>query len=223
LSLLCGVAVAGAASSAIQRFDFAGQPALGTYAWLEAGGFLLKHDAMDRDKILLSQSDGALHLQVVKPAFGFIVHEQDVPDARRLRLHWGVSEYPEGASYEQGIDDEAVMLYVFFGHERLPSGSLLVPDSPYFIGFYLCPPGVDVLEKPYVGRHFKKTGRFVCVDHAGAGRAVVTEIDLREEFRKSFGLAEVPSVSGISIEIDTTEAKNDGKAAAFLSRIEFLE
>ncbi len=53
--------------------------------------------------------------------------------------------------------------------------------------------------------------------------SAVTAIDLRRAFRKRFGLAEVPGVSGISIEIDTTESSNDGKAAAFLSRVEFLE
>ena len=55
------------------------------------------------------------------------------------------------------------------------------------------------------------------------GAVINTEIDLREEFIKSFGSNNVPPVSGISIEVDTTETKNDGKAAAFLKRIEFLK
>ncbi len=41
--------------------------------------------------------------------------------------------------------------------------------------------------------------------------------------KKSFGLDTVPMVSGISIEVDTADAMNDGKAAAFVERIDFLE
>jgi hypothetical protein len=50
----------------------------------------------------------------------------------------------------------------------------------------------------------------------------VDEVDLEAEFFNSFDLDRVPDVSGTSIEIDTTEADNDGHAAAFLQRIEFL-
>jgi len=38
------------------------------------------------------------------------------------------------------------MVYVFFGHEKYSSGSMFVPDSPYFIGFFLCPNESDRLE-----------------------------------------------------------------------------
>jgi hypothetical protein len=223
LLFLATAPIAATSRQVIYQANFAGESALDTYAWLEAMEFLLEHDAKDDDKILLSHADSALHVKVTRPAFGFIIHEQDVLGANHLRLHWGVSRYPEGASYEHGVDDEAIMIYVFFGHEKMPSGSMFVPDSPYFIGFYLCRAGTDDLEKPYVGHHYKKAGRYICVDHPGTGKKVVTEIDLVAEFRKSFGLEYVPAVSGISIEVDTTESRNDGKAAAFLERIEFLE
>jgi hypothetical protein len=212
-----------APTSLIHEVDFAGESGVSTYSWLEARKFILAHDAKDKDKITLSQSAGALHLHVVEQAFGFIIHEQDVPGANHVRLHWGVSSYPDGAAYERGVDNEAIMVYVFFGHEKFPSGSLFVPDSPYFIGFYLCQEGVDTLEKAYVGHHYKKTGRYICVDHPESNEKVVTEIDLGEEFRKSFGRDDVPAVSGMSIEVDTTDSQNDGKAAAFLQRIEFLK
>ena len=222
-ALLASVAVATADSPVVYRFDFAGEPGVPTDAWMEDRNFLLKQDAGEPDKIQLRQYDGALHIQVNRKSFGFIIHEQDVPRANHVHLHWGVSSYPEGASYEHGIDNEAIMVYLFFGHEKMPSGSLFIPDSPYFIGFFLCPPGTDALEQPYVGHHYKKTGRYICVDHPPTGGKVVTRLDLAAEFRKSFGLDVVPTVSGISIEVDTTDAMNDGKAAAFLERIDFLE
>lgn len=222
-SLFAPVAFATADSPVAYRFDFAGEPGVPTEAWMADRDFRLEHDAKKPDKIHLAQSDGALHINVNKKSFGIILHEQDVPGAKHVHLHWGVSAYPEGASYEHGIDNEAIMVYVFFGHEKMSSGSLFIPDSPYFIGFFLCPPGSDALGQPYVGHHYQKTGRYICVDHPPSGEKVLTRLDLAAEFRKSFGLEAVPMVSGISIEVDTTDAMNDGTAAAFLERIDFLE
>ena len=210
------------ASEVIHQIDFGGEPNTSARDLLARSSFVLEHDAKNGDKINLYHTEDALHIQVKKPSFGILIHEQDIPEANHLRLHWGVSDYPQGASYEHGVDNEAIMVYVFFGHETYSSGSMFVPDSPYFIGFFLCSDGTDQLEQPYAGHYYKKTGRFICVDHPGQGKAVISEVNLEDEFRKSFGLNSVPPVSGMSIEIDTTASKNDGKAASFLQRIEFL-
>ena len=211
-----------AGSEPLLSMDFSAEPGTKTYQWLDRNSYVLKRDTRDPDKIELFHAQGALHLRAKKPAFGMVFHEADVVGARRMRVQWGVADYPGGASYQEGVDNEAIMIYVFFGQERQPSGELLVPDSPYFIGFYLCRAGTDELEQPYVGHHFKKTGRFICLDHPPEGEIAVDEVDLKAEFLNSFDLDRVPDVSGISIEIDTTEADNDGHAAAFLQRIEFL-
>jgi len=211
------------ASEVIHKFEFGGEPGTPARTALTGRNFVLKQDAGNEHKIKLYHTEDALHLQVNEPAFGIILHEQDIPEAKHVRLHWGVSTYPEGASYEHGIDNEAIMVYVFFGHEKQSSGSMFVPDSPYFIGFFLCPKDSDKVEQPYAGHYYKKTGRYICVDHPEEGVAAVSEVVLADEFKRSFGLDAVPPVSGISIEFDTTASKNDGKAASFLQRIEFLD
>lgn len=210
------------ASEVIRQYEFGGALSAPAREALASRNFVLKQDAEDEHKINLYHTEDALHIQVTKPAFGIFLHEEDIPEAKHVRLHWGVSTYPEGASYEHGIDNEAIMVYVFFGHEKQSSGSMFVPDSPYFIGFFLCPKGPDEVEQPYAGHYYKKTGRYICVDHPGEGVTAVSEIALADEFKKSFGLDSIPPVSGISIEVDTTASKNDGKAASFLQRIEFL-
>jgi hypothetical protein len=210
------------ANEVIHQFDFGAEPNTPARNILEGRSFAVKKDATDGNKIHLYHTEDALHIQVNSPSFGMIAHEQDIPGANHIRLHWGVSSYPQGASYEHGIDNEAIMVYVFFGHEKYSRGSMFVPDSPYFIGFYLCPNESDRMEQPYAGHYYKKTGSFICVDHPGEGKTAVSEINLAEEFKKSFGLTAIPAVSGISIEVDTKASKNDGKAASFLQRIEFL-
>ncbi len=226
LGLLCMTGMVAAspslANEVIHQFDFGAEPNSPARNVLASRNFVVKKDATDGHKINLYHTEDALHIQVNNPSFGMIAHEQDIPGANHVRLHWGVSTYPQGASYEHGVDNEAIMVYVFFGHEKYSSGSMFVPDSPYFIGFFLCPNESDRLEQPYAGHYYKKTGSFICVDHPGEGKIAISEINLAEEFRKSFGLASIPPVSGISIEVDTTSSKNDGKAASFLQRIEFL-
>jgi hypothetical protein len=216
------VAAPSMANEVIHQFNFGAEPNTPARGVLEGRNFVVKKDATDERKIKLYHSEDALHVQVNSPSFGMIAHEQDIPGANHIRLHWGVSTYPQGASYEHAVDNEAIMVYVFFGHEKYASGSMFVPDSPYFIGFYLCQNESDQLEHPYTGHYYKKTGSFICVDHPEEGKTAISEINLAEEFRKSFGLTSIPPVSGISIEVDTTSSKNDGKAASFLQRIEFL-
>ena len=210
-----------AQDSPLHEFDFSGEPTMTAYELLAASEFSLERHASNSDRIEFHRKDAALHVSVKKPSFGMAVHELDVPGARHLELLWGVSDFPEGASYEHGVDNEAVMLYVFFGHERQSSEEIFVPDSPYFIGFYLCPQGGDDLNEPYVGHHYKKTGRYICMEHPGEGETIVSRIDLEEEFRRSFEKPFVPVVSGVSIEVDTTGSGNDGHAAAFIRRFAF--
>ncbi|MEE4384059.1 MAG: hypothetical protein V2J02_18825 [Pseudomonadales bacterium] len=221
LFLALGATFSRAEDAPVRSFDFAAVAAEDVYEWLASSEFSLERHADNRDRIEIYHADEALHIRARKPSFGMVVHELDLPGVRHLDLEWGVSDFPEGASYEHGVDNEAIMVYVFFGHERLPSGEMFVPDSPYFIGFYLCPPGVDDVDQPYVGHHYKKTGRFICMDHPEEGESVLTRVDLAEEFRHSFDKPFVPVVSGISIEVDTTHSDNDGHAAAFIRRIAF--
>ena len=71
-----------------------------------------------------------------------------------------MTRFPANASYARKVRNEALMVYAFFGHDELPSGSLLIPDSPYFIAMFLC--DQDPIERPFTGRYYEKGGRFVC-------------------------------------------------------------
>ena len=45
---------------------------------------------------------------------------------------------------------------------------MFIPDSPYFVGLFLCY-GDDRINYPYVGSYFKKGGRYVCSDSPSEG------------------------------------------------------
>jgi len=197
--------------------DYSGGPVMN---WLKGKGFAPEQDMTDQRRIVLTGSDRALTLQAKAPSLGLLVNEVDVPVYSRIRIDWGVQAFPPGASYEQGVRSDAVMVYVFFGSKKLSSGSLFIPDSPYFLGLFLCE--ADRTGYPYVGRYFKLGGRYVCVDRTTAGKAVTTEFAVAEAFQRFFERDEVLPISGIAIGVDTKSAKGDGSAKAFIKKIEFL-
>lgn len=190
--------------------------------WLLSKGFVFEKDANSRRLIRFDLSDDGLIVEAKKQARGFLFDELgSVEGGSKVRITWGILKYPEGASYENGVNNEALMVYFFFGHEKMPSGSLLLPDSPYFIGLFLSEE--DAVGKAYVGNHYQAGGRFVCIGNPPPGETVVSEFDLAKAFRTYFKKEKVPVVSGISIGVDTASAGDGGRSGAFVKRIEFLD
>jgi hypothetical protein len=188
--------------------------------WLEQNGFTFERAADNPRKIALSHADGALQIAALQQTFGVIYKEMEVPGAESLRLTWGVNDFPDGASYAKGVNNEALMVYVFFGKETMPSGSMIIPDVPYFIGLYLC--DADGVDQPYTGRYHEDSGRFVCLGRPAEGERVTSEINLAEAFEAYFGISPMPTISGFSLEVDTGKSGNGGVASAFIESIEFL-
>ena len=187
--------------------DYRGGPVA---EWLAAKGFEAKEDAQDEDKLRLGVDDGALVLAAKEPVFGLLVNEElDLEDYSRLRIEWGVQQFPKGASYDDGVNNEAVMVMVFFGDETRDSGSLFVPDIPYFIGFFLC--SDDRTGHPYVGRYHQENGRYICLDRPAPGETVISELEVARAFELLFGAPEAPPISGIAISSDTSSSEGNGR------------
>ena len=128
---------------------------------------------------------------------------------------------PVGANSDAGVRNEAIMVMVFFGHDKLSSGSFLIPDSPYFIGLFLC--GEGAVGTAYTGRYFKKGGRYVCLDKPETGKVITSEFDLKAAFKTYFDADDVPVVSGLALQVDTTGSKGGGKSQASIISIEIME
>lgn len=193
--------------------------------WLQGKGFKFEQDARNRSRIDLDVGETGLTVEAKRAALGLMPNEAvNVPDFTHIEIDWGVNRFPKGASYEKGVRNEALMLIVFLGDERQPSGSMFIPDSPYFIGFFLCD-GDDRLEHPYVGSYFKKGGRYVCLARPPAGKSVTTRFDLMKAYRTYFDREgdDDPAVSGIALAVDTKKASGGGRASAFISEIRFLK
>jgi hypothetical protein len=203
----------------IDFFDYVGGS---IEAWLQAKGFRLEHGAEDPEALALSSYDGALVVEAKAPVKGFLVH-QAVPrqQVSTVRIHWGIIKYPQGASYERDVHNEALMLYIFFGQDKLPSGHVAIPALPYFIGLFLGQE--EHLHTPYRGRYFHEGGRFVSVGNPQPYETVISEFNLSAAFRTYFAKADVPLISGLTLGVDTFRSGDGGTAAAYIHRIEFLE
>jgi hypothetical protein len=80
----------------------------------------------------------------------------------------------------------------------------------------------DKLNTPYIGRYYQEGGRFVCLAHAKPQQTIVSEFDLVTAFRTYFEKGEVPPITAINLGVDTSDAGDGGKAAAYVKTIEFI-
>ena len=191
--------------------------------WLRTKGFQFQLDARYRNAIDFGVDGKGLELIAKKPAFGVMPNEAvNVPRFRFIEIDWGINRHPTGVSWEDGVRNQAILVIVFLGDQRQPSGSMFIPDSPYFIGLFLCE-GNDRTNHPFVGTHFKKGGRYVCADKAPEGKVVTSRFDLLAAYRAYFDKEkdDDPAVSGIALEVDTKKAKDGGKSSAFIREIRF--
>ena len=190
--------------------------------WLEKKGFELKEAAKNRKKLDLDVDEGALFLEAKIPLRALLIKESVDPGTySKVKIEWGVIKYPKGASYEGKVNNEALLVLVFFGDEKISSGHLAIPDSPYFIGLFLG--RHDKVNKAYKGNYYHEGGRFVCLGNPKPGETIISEFDLSGAFKKYFQKDEVPRISRVALEIDTTSSADDGRAVAFVHSIEFLE
>ena len=206
----------------IQFSDYSGVSGVSIEQWLESKGFKFEEAAKDRNLLGLSVQNGALVLEAKEQIRGFLYNDSvKIEEFSKVKIEWGILKYPEGASYEQQIRNEALMVYISFGHEKLPSGNIILPKLPYFIGLFLCTG--DKLSTPYIGKYYQEGGRFVCLAHAEPGQTITSEFDLVTAFRGYFEKADVPPISGINLGVDTSEAGDGGRAAAYIRAIEFTD
>ena len=205
-------------SKVVHTVDFSGNHGKKAPEWLKESGYRLARDADDEDRLAFSFNSTSLIIETKRKAFGFAMKEVPELQARKVRIIWGVDRYPVGASWEKGLKREALMLFLFYGKERIRSGSLFLPNIPYYAGLFLS--DVDTKDKVYIGNNYTHCGRYVCLANPKPGETVTSEFEL-DAFKGMFGKDKTPALSGFSLEVDTSGTA-DGLSKAFVSRIEFL-
>ena len=204
-------------SEVVFSLDFSAPKSVESAAkWLENNGFIFKLDA---DEFTLKFENSRLIIGNPKDTNGLLYKETEIKNVKRVRIEWSVDTYPVGVDWEKGVTRDAVMVIITFGTEKISSGSLVVPNLPYFIGIFL---GEKEKEgKAYIGNYYKKGGRYFCSPcNSEAGKTVVTDFELHDRFRELFNQKTVPPITAIAIESDTRDL--GGMSRASIRKIEFL-
>jgi hypothetical protein len=209
------------AAEPLYSVDFSAQKPGPAIPWLKQHGLECK---LGFDSLNPRFENGALQLSADRPEAGLCIREfpkeKELRGAKRVRIVWGVNQFPDGADWGHGIDRLAIGLIVSFGSERLPSGLPFgVHPAPYFI----CPfiGSREVEGKAYLGKYWRQGGRYVCAKCKKLGEPAVTELNLDHLFKSLFDKSETPPVSAFAIQMNTKDTK--GKASAFIKTIEFLD
>jgi hypothetical protein len=154
-SVLVVALLGSAAVAADVQFVFG--PQQDARAWLSSQGFQFKLDAGNASKVRFGLGERGLTIETLAAAEPILARDGiNVAQPAHLTVRWGVDRYPTGANWDRGVNNEAIMVMVQFGHEQLPGGFFL-PPRPYFIGFFLCDAGRRGIA--ISGRSYARQGR----------------------------------------------------------------
>ncbi len=217
--VLCAAATSN--DHVIFTIDFSHQPPGSAQPWLQQDGFSFWLDAN-----LLNPrfEDRALVLSTDGQAAGMI-GKQFTPEAyldhvKRVRIEWGVHQYPIGADWENGINRVPIAIILTFGTQKWSSG--IFPGfkpSPYFLSPFI---GFKEEEdKEYIGKYYRKGGRYYCVASGDrTGQTIITDFEVDARFKNAFKESSTPPITSFAFQMNTKDTQ--GGAKAFLRKIEFL-
>ena len=205
----------------IFTMDFSKQASGDALPWLKKKGFSLWLDA---HRLNPRFENRAIVLSTEEPEAGMI-GKQFRPDeyihhVKRVRIEWGVHQYPTGADWANGIKRVPIAIILTFGTKKWPSGIFPgVKPSPYFLSPFI---GLKEQEgKQYVGKYYQKGGRYYCVASGDrSGQTIITDFEVDDRFKRAFNEPITPPITSVAFQMNTKDTQ--GGAKAFLRKIEFL-
>lgn len=204
------------AEEVVYKIDFTQQSNGDATEWLKEQGFEFKRSAADLNPRF---EDDRLVLETGGNEVGLFVRELDLARADRVRIQWGVDRYPQGANWEEGVYRVAMAAMISFGEEKIGSGSLFVPNAPYFIGLFLGEKARE--DHAYTAQYYQKGGRYFCTPcQPATGETVTTEFNLDEAFQEQFDASSTPPISSFGFQMNTQDTQ--GGARSFLKTVEFI-
>lgn len=200
----------------VKRFDFTQQVSGDAVSWLKEQGFEFKLNA---EQLNPHFENNRLMLETSGQNAGLIAKKVNITGVDRVRITWGVIKYPEGADWSSGVYRVPIAVMITFGNKTIDSGSLLVPDAPYFIGLFL---GEHEQEgKAYKAQYYRKGGRYFCQPCSPEpGETVTTVFDFDEAIKQNFDISPPLPITSVGIQMNTNDIQ--GGARAFVKKIEFL-
>jgi len=180
---------------------------------LKSKGFEL---LLDTDKLNMKFSNGRLEFSTEGQYAGlFGIHfKKPIENVGFVVIEWGVEKFPNGANWEKGNNRLAVGALIALGTEKFSSGVPFAKKAPYFLGPFIGEK--EKVGKRYLGKLYKKSGRYYCVSNKKG--LVKTRFDIDGKFRQEFE-KQTPPVTAYGFQMNTKNTQ--GGAKAFVKKITF--
>jgi hypothetical protein len=197
--------------------------------WFEKIGWEFKEDMEDMQPRF---ENGSLIIEPDDDDLGVIAYQfpkgKGLKGIKKIRVEWGVNQYSDGANWDgpkskKRNTREPISLMIFFGDEKVESGSSFVPNLPYYIALFLGEK--EKAGQVYYGNYWQKGGRYLCEPCDGSlNKTFVTEVMLEDKFKELFEM-DMPPVTGLTIEVDAqdTNKKNGRHSKAYFKKIELFD
>jgi hypothetical protein len=197
----------------LYSFDFGKTASDDAVKSLKSKGFEFH---LDTDKFKLSSNSGRLNISTDNDAailFGRRF-KKPLENVGSVVIEWGVDKFPQGADWGRGKNRLALGAVIVLGTKKFYSGVPFAPSAPYFFG-----PFVGEKEqagKKYLGKLYRKSGRYYCVSNSRG--LITTRFDIDGKFHSEFG-GSTPPVSAFAFQMNTKNT--EGGAKAFVKKITF--
>ena len=200
----------------LYELDFNQPNSTNAIQWLKEKDFNFKVDFEDLEMNFKNES---LYLSSKKPLAGFAIQEVKIEGATHLRTTIGIVRYPNGDSWEKGILREPLAITISFGKETASSGSIFLPDLPYFLSIFMDKHGVK--NKSYKGNYRKDSGRYFCLPcNLQESTEETVELELSDRFFQHFN-KKPPYISAIAISVNTTDT--EANSLSFIKNIQLIK
>lgn len=210
-----------ASDSIIHVIDFTGKDDRSAITWLKEQGFEFELSAealnprFENDALVISTNDQVAGL------FGLQLKQQDyIHNTKRVKIVWGVNQYPEGANWNKGVNSVPIALMFSFGTQNLSSGLPLgIKAAPYFLSPFIGKE--EEADKMYIGKLWQEGGRYFCVVSGDqSGRTITTDFEVNERFKAVFDQEATPPITAVAFQKNTQNTQ--GGSEAFIKKITFL-
>ena len=197
----------------LYSFDFSKQPSGNAEKILKPKGFEF---LLDADKLDMKLRNGRIEFSTEGQYAGIfgVRFKKPLENVGSVVIEWGVEKFPQGANWEQGSNRLAVGALIALGTEKFSSGVPFAQKAPYFFGPFIGEH--EKVGKRYLGKLYKKSGRYYCVSNQKG--LVTTRFDIDGKFKQEFGKTTPPLVAyGFQMNTKNTT----GGAKAFVKKITF--
>ena len=187
-------------------------------AWLRSKGFTFKLDA---SKLSMKFKEHKLVIETSKQKAGMFGIEfppsHYLKNIGSVKIVWGVDRFPKGANWAKGNNRLAIGTIFTLGTKKISSGLPLgIHKAPTFLGPFIGEK--ERVGKEYVGKLYKKGGRYYCVSNKCFGKTVVTHFNIDKKYQQAFKEA-TPALTAFAFQMNTKNTT--GGAKAFIKSITF--